>query len=334
MTVLTTKALSRVEVKDAAKGIVTAAFSTFGVIDSDGDVTSKSSFRDGAPVVVSAYGHTSWNGDLPIGKGSITTTDTEAIADLQFFMDTPHGSAAFNTIKELGPLQEWSYSLEDTVRKAGDLNGIACMFIESTTVKEVSPVLRGASINTRTIDAKARRKQLASEVEDLLAEAGTTRWGTTAVDVEVEDYDQDAGYAIFEFRPIVNGWPSYDEGELVQVDYMIANGVVTLGATETPVEEVTTYAPKTAAAGAHKFSEQADIALCGVRQLVETAKERLALRANTGKPIDEQINAYDRLAAELEPLKSAIANATPPDHADELQRIWLNLVATSQGAST
>lgn len=336
MTTLTTKALSRVEVKDAGKGIVTAVFSTFGVIDSDGEVTSKASFTEGAPVVVSAYGHTSWNGDLPIGKGSISTTDTEAIADLQFFMDTPHGSAAFNTIKELGPLQEWSYSLEDTVRKAGDLDGVACMFIESTVVKEVSPVLRGASVNTRTIDAKARRKQLASEVEDLLEEAGVARWGSTSVDVSVEDYDSDAGYVIFEFRPIVNGYPSWDddEGELVQVDYMITNGVVTLGAAETPVEEVTTYAPKTAAPGAHKFSEQADIALRGVKQLVETAVKRLTLRATTGKSIDEQINAYDRLAAELEPLKSAIADATQTTPDDELQRIFLNLVATSQGAFT
>lgn len=333
MTTMTTKAISRVEIKDAAQGLASAVISTFGVIDKDGDVTAKSTFVDGAPVVVSAYGHTSWDGDLPIGKGHISTTDNEAIVDLQFFMDTAHGLAAFNTIKGLGPLQEWSYSLEDSVRKAGDLDGVACMFIESTVVKEVSPVLRGASIRTRTLDIKAR-KQLASEVEDLLCEAGVTRWGTASVDVSVEDYDPDGGFVIFEMRPIINGYPSYEEGELVQVDYMINSGVVTLGTAETPVEEVTTYAPKAAAAGAHKFSEQTDIALRGVKQLVEMAVGRLSHRAKTGKTILEQTDAYDRLCAELVPLKSAIDTATQPPHADELQRIYLSLVATSQGVLT
>lgn len=242
MTTLTTKALERVEVKDAAKGLVTAVISTFGVVDKDGDVTSKSSFTDGAEVVVSSYGHTSWEGDLPIGKGSLSTTDSEAVADLQFFMDTPHGLAAFNTIKGLGPLQEWSYSLENTIRKVGDLDGVECMFIESTTVKEVSPVLRGASINTRTLSAKA-------------------------------------------------------------------DGL--------------------------KFSEVADVALRDFRQFVKTAVERLTLRVTEGKTFDEQISAYDQLVTELAPLKAAIDQATPPDHTDELQRIYLNLVATtSQGALT
>jgi hypothetical protein len=152
---MTTKTLTNVEIKDATKGLVTAVVSTFGVVDLDGDVTSKSSFTAGAPVVVSGYGHTSWDGQLPIGKGVLSTSNTEAIAELAFFMDTPHGAAAFNTIKELGPLQEWSYSLEDTVRKAGELDGTPCMFIESTVVKEVSPVLRGASIGTRTLSVKA-----------------------------------------------------------------------------------------------------------------------------------------------------------------------------------
>ena len=240
----TTKALTNVQIKDATKGLVAAVVSTFGVVDLDGDVTSKTSFTEGAPVVVSAYGHTSWDGSLPIGKGSISSGDSEAVADLQFFMDTPHGAAAFNTIKELGSLQEWSYSLENTIRKAGELDGVPCMFIESTTVKEVSPVLRGASINTRTLSAKA------------------------------------AGL---------------------------------------------------------KFSEHADLALGDVRSFVETAVERLTLRATEGKQISEQIDAYDRLCAELVPLKAAIdaaTPATPPDPTGELQRIYLSLVATSQGALT
>lgn len=167
-----TKSLSRVEIKDADKGIVSAVVSTFGVIDLDGDVTSKSSFTDGAPVVVSAYGHTSWDGTLPIGKGVLTTNDTEAVANLQFFMNTTHGRDAFETIKHLSEsdLQEWSYSLENTVAKRGELDGKPARFIEATTVKEVSPVLRGASIGTRTLSVKSQDLKFSEHVTAVLAD--------------------------------------------------------------------------------------------------------------------------------------------------------------------
>jgi hypothetical protein len=169
--VTTTKSLTNVTVKDADKGLVEAVISTFGVIDADGDVTSKSTFTDGAEVVVSAYGHTSWDGSLPLGKGTLSTTDTEAIASLQFFMDTPHGLATFNTIKGLGPLQEWSYSLENTVAKMGELDGRAARFIDSTYVKEVSPVLRGASIGTRTLAIKGAGLTFSEHAEAVLTAA-------------------------------------------------------------------------------------------------------------------------------------------------------------------
>ncbi|WP_206700431.1 hypothetical protein, partial [Actinomadura sp. RB99] len=84
-----TKSL-RVEVKDADKGEVTAVFSTFDVVDSDRDVTKAGAFEDGAEVVISAYGHTSWSGLLPVGKGVIRTTKTEALLEGSFFLDTAH----------------------------------------------------------------------------------------------------------------------------------------------------------------------------------------------------------------------------------------------------
>src|SRR5690349_20178645 len=43
-----TKALRAVEIKDASQGLIQAVFSTFDVIDRDGDVTRKSAFKDGA----------------------------------------------------------------------------------------------------------------------------------------------------------------------------------------------------------------------------------------------------------------------------------------------
>jgi hypothetical protein len=117
----------KVRVKDADQGLVEAVFSTFNVIDSDGDVTLPGAFEEGAPVSVSAYGHTSWNGALPVGRGAIKTTNEEAIAELRFFLKTEAGRETFEVVKEMSKepgLQEWSYGWPRDVRgRQGDVEG-------------------------------------------------------------------------------------------------------------------------------------------------------------------------------------------------------------------
>jgi hypothetical protein len=148
------KTITGFTIKSAEKGEVEAVFSTFNVIDKDGDVTLPGAIKDGAEVVISAYGHQSHYGALPIGKGVIKTTETEATLQGKFFLNTTAGRDTFEVVKELGPLGEWSYSLHDVVSKAGEINGQRVNFLESIFVKEVSPVLIGAGVNTRTLAAK------------------------------------------------------------------------------------------------------------------------------------------------------------------------------------
>lgn len=150
-----TKSLRNVTIKNAAKGEVSAVFSTFNVVDLDGDVTLPGAIKDGAEVVISAYGHTSHGGALPVGKGVIRTTDTEATLHGQFFMDTAAGRETFAVVKQLGPLQEWSYSLNDVKAHSGEFGSQQVRFLESIFVKEVSPTLLGAGVNTRTLSVKA-----------------------------------------------------------------------------------------------------------------------------------------------------------------------------------
>lgn len=149
------KTISGVTVKDASTGEVSAVFSTFNVIDKDGDLTLPGAIKDGAEVVISSYGHQSHYGALPVGKGVIRTTDTEAILEGKFFMNTTHGADAFEVVKELGAMQEWSYSLHDVIRKTAERDGQRYWIIEDVgLIKEVSPVLIGAGVNTRTLVAK------------------------------------------------------------------------------------------------------------------------------------------------------------------------------------
>lgn len=151
------KHLKGVEIKDATKGTVSAVFSTFNVVDSDGDVTDPDAFTDGAEVAISAYGHTSWGGALPAGKGVIRTTKSEAILEGQFFMDTQHGADTFKVVKAMGPRQQWSYGFDIDEASPGQFDGKDVQFLRKLTVHEVSPVLIGAGVNTRTLAAKGRK---------------------------------------------------------------------------------------------------------------------------------------------------------------------------------
>ncbi|MCX4912814.1 HK97 family phage prohead protease [Streptomyces sp. NBC_00687] len=146
------------EIKDAEKGIVSAAFSTMGVRDHDGDYTREDAFTDGAAVVISAYGHKSWDGAPPVGKGVIRVKGKKAVLEGQFFMNTTAGRDTFETVKELAAdgLGEWSYGFDIDQHSFGKEKDQPVRYLEALTVHEVSPVLRGAGINTRTLSTKGR----------------------------------------------------------------------------------------------------------------------------------------------------------------------------------
>ena len=153
------KAFSRVEIKDADKGEITAVFATLNVIDSDGDVTLPGAFQAGAKVRISAYGHKSWEGVLPVGKGSIREIGNEAVLDGRFFLDTAAGADTFRVVKALGEdgLQEFSYGYDASEFSFGDFEGRQVRFLKRLLVHEVSPVLLGAGVGTRVLAAKGRR---------------------------------------------------------------------------------------------------------------------------------------------------------------------------------
>lgn len=152
------KSLTGVEIKDAEKGIVTAVFATLGVRDHDGDLTRDGAFTDGAKVAISAYGHKSWDGALPPGKGVIHVKGKKAVCEMQFFMNTQHGRDTFETVKQLAEdgLGEWSYGYDVEEHSYGKEKDQPVRYLDRLKVHEVSPVLLGAGIGTRTVTAKSR----------------------------------------------------------------------------------------------------------------------------------------------------------------------------------
>lgn len=345
----------RVQIKDAAQGLIEAVFSTLsdadevrkgvGSVDKDGDVTIKGAFEEGAPVVISAYGHKSWEGELPVGKGTIHEVDGEAVLKGRFFLNTTPGRDTFETVKELEELQEWSYSLHDVKASSATIDGRKVRVIERVAVKEVSPVLRGAGVDTRTIGVKTNlsgdtlqdlgqlaklvkinaTKQLASSVRRLLVEAAAKRWPDPDTYAWVHDYDLDEGFVVYS----VDAWDDVEERYVVclmQIDIVSRTDTsIELGDTETEVHPTTVFLPKSA-----KFSEHTDVALRAVKELTEMAVQRLALRAEQGKSVDQQVAAHEQLVAALEPFKAAL-DALPTSQSidDDLEREYARFVSLS-----
>lgn len=137
---------------DGQEGTFEAVFATFNVIDRDGDVTKPGAFRDGQKVRISAWGH-NW-GVLPVGKGVIHADEEKAWVEGRFFLDTEGGLDTYRTVKGLEELQEWSYGFDILKGTEGEFEGERVRYLEALDVYEVSPVMLGAGIGTRTTGIK------------------------------------------------------------------------------------------------------------------------------------------------------------------------------------
>lgn len=156
MTEILRKLFTPHEFKLSESGEVMVAFSRFNVIDSDKDVTFAGSMPAGKSVPISAYGHTSWDGALPTGKGAIREQGDFGILDGGFFMETDQGRNTYHTVKAMADLQEWSYGYNPLPPSGpGTFEGQRVRELRKLDVFEVSPVLKGAGVGTSTLAIKS-----------------------------------------------------------------------------------------------------------------------------------------------------------------------------------
>lgn len=150
----------RYQFKDMAvddAGSVKAVFATLGVIDHDGDIILPGAVENGAKVRISAYGHASWNGVLPVGKGTIAEIGNELVFDGAFFLDMASGSETYKAVKNLGDLGEWSFGFDVAEKDmiTDEATGREVRRLKKLKIYEVSPVLLGAGLGTRTTAIKS-----------------------------------------------------------------------------------------------------------------------------------------------------------------------------------
>ena len=86
-----------VELKADDTGAVTAVFSTFSVVDKDGDVVLPTALTNGQAVPMT------WSHDWsqPVGRGVVRVEEARALFDGHFFLDTQAGQEAYKTVKAM-----------------------------------------------------------------------------------------------------------------------------------------------------------------------------------------------------------------------------------------
>ena len=136
---------------DAQTGEVEAIIATFDVVDRDDDIVRASAFTHGQAVPM-VWAH-DWT--KPVGRGVISVEPPYAKYRGQFFLNTQMGREAYETCKAMGDLQRWSWGFRplDPIVYA-EQDGRRVRILSATETLEVSPVLVGASVGTRTTAIK------------------------------------------------------------------------------------------------------------------------------------------------------------------------------------
>jgi len=172
----------------AEEGSFEAVFATLDVVDLDGDIIRPGALK-GGNVRVSAYNHSSWGGALPVGRGIATERGDELVFKGRFFLSTTMGRDTYLTVKELSPdLQQYSFGYDVLTESRPDSGSKANRIIESMDVFEISPVLLGAGIATRTLDVKSGGLRLADHI-DMLRDGMTELAGRVQALKEMREAD-------------------------------------------------------------------------------------------------------------------------------------------------
>lgn len=133
-----------------------AVIATLGVVDHDNDVTLPGAFGEQIVPMVPAH---DWR-QAPIGKAVVREVENEAIAEFVINRKTSLGQDWYEALRfdftNPPPKQQYSYgfTIRDKGFRLGEQDGKQVRFLTSLEVHEISPVLLGAGINTRTLALK------------------------------------------------------------------------------------------------------------------------------------------------------------------------------------
>ena len=131
-----------------------AVIATLNVIDRDGDVTLPGAFGEQPAKMVPAH---DWK-HVPLGKAEIREEGNEVLAAFRLNLEIESArdwhAALKHDLANGPPLQEWSYGFSVVEASFGEHEGHEVRFLKKLDVHEVSPVMMGAGVGTRTVAVK------------------------------------------------------------------------------------------------------------------------------------------------------------------------------------
>jgi HK97 family phage prohead protease len=295
------------ELKQEAEGKVSAVFSVFNSLDSDGDVvlpgSIKSGFKSGDVPMVWAH---KW--DMPIGKGRIKEDDGKATFDGEFFMDTDSGQEAYKIVKNMGDMQQWSfgYRVNDAetapFKSADSENEQDARYLKDLTVFEVSPVLVGANQETYTMAIKSNKELVEDLVEDekkSVLGTGSFQKEEPEAEVPSEEPSEEPTEEVVE-----------EEEKSITVDMLIENPALYLKELQkvrNSIKEATIETQESeeieVSEKSQTFSEQVKDVLAALDDLMVRATAIAMLRAKDGRTLGTK--ATEALRAVQEDLSDA-----------------------------
>ena len=160
--------LAPVEFKSGMDGEFEAVFSTFGVIDKDGDIVKESAIESGLTLPV-MWSHEVW--ERPVGIGKVSKEGNRAIIKGQF-IDSTAGRDARATVMATKDIQELSWGFKILESSDETHEGQRVRVIEKTDPHEVSFVLRGAGEGTgiRRVKSSISLIEQVQKTRDAVAE--------------------------------------------------------------------------------------------------------------------------------------------------------------------
>ena len=306
------------EVSD--EGSFEAVIATLGSVDSDGDVVEKGAFKGTAPVPILPSHDSS---HVPIGKVfQITEKGNEVIAKGQFNMSVSAGADWFAAIKadiDTPPaVMEYSWGYVPTKFHFEDRDDEMVRVLEGLDLLEVSPVLRGASVGTRTLSAKQRQQKLEGMTDHDLRQllqaaldeehAGAYYSYVEAMTSEAFVYSRDS---------------DTEPHKLFERTYVLSGDQVTLG--DDPVEVIreTTYRQVSEAGKSSKRREM----VCTMIDQIREAREQV--KAALGRVNDLRLSRQSRgkkVSATVEDLAERLT-----EEATQLQETLTALAREAEG---
>ena len=295
------------ELKQEAEGKVSAVFSVFNSLDSDGDVvlpgSIKSGFKSGDVPMVWAH---KW--DMPIGKGRIKEDDGKATFDGEFFMDTDSGQEAYKIVKNMGDMQQWSfgYRVNDAetapFKSADSENEQDARYLKDLTVFEVLSVIDGANQETYTMAIKSNKELVEDLVEDekkSVLGTGSFQKEEPEAEVPSEEPSEEPTEEVVE-----------EEEKSITVDMLIENPALYLKELQkvrNSIKEATIETQESeeieVSEKSQTFSEQVKDVLAALDDLMVRATAIAMLRAKDGRTLGTK--ATEALRAVQEDLSDA-----------------------------